>query len=575
MKAADVLPPLAWLPGYGRETLLPDLRAAATVGVLIVPQAMAYAALAGMPPITGLYAAIVALVVYSVLGTSRFASPGPAAIDALLVAAAVGPLADGDPRRYVALAGTLAVLSGLLQVIAGGLRLGALVSFVSVPVILGFTTAAALTIAATQLPVLLGLPVTPDPAGLVRTLDSVAPELGRIDVTTAAFAVGCLLVLALLRRRLPVWLPAPIVLLVLAAGVAALPWLDARLQVIGEVPRGLPVPVLPSLDLGDATALLPAAVALALVSFLESFSSATAFARRSRSRMDANQELIALGAGNVAAGFFRGFNVAAGASRGAVMFSAGSRTPMSCLLAAVVVGTALLTITPLLALLPSVALAAIIVLTVWSLVDLRGAIEVARVRRTDLIALLAAFVATAGFGPLPGLAVGVAVSLTIFLRQTAHPHFPELGRVEGTHRYRNLARYTEIHTDPAVLLLRLDAPLYFANSQAVGDRIADLAASRPGLRHVVFDASGMSWLDYSGTETLTRLDRALRESGIELHLAALRGPPRDILRRTRHGRWLADHGRLHPDVQTAVEALRLGPDSPLNPADGGAAGPST
>lgn len=565
MKAADVLPPLGWLPGYGRDTLLPDLRAAATVGILIVPQAMAYAALAGMPPITGLYAAIVALVVYSVLGTSRFASPGPAAIDALLVAAAVGPLADGDPRRYVALAGTLAVLSGLLQVVAGALRLGALVTFVSVPVILGFTTAAALTIAATQLPALLGLPVTPDPAGLVRTLDGVLPELGQVDLTTAVFALGCLLGLALLRRRLPTWLPAPLVVLVLAAAVAALPWLDGRLRLIGQVPHGLPVPVLPSLDLGDVTALVPAAVALALVSFLESFSSATAFARRSRTRIEANQELIALGAGNVAAGFFRGFNIAAGPSRGSVMFAAGSRTPMSCLLAAVVVGVALLTITPLLALLPTVALAAIIVLTVWSLVDLRGAIEVAKVRRTDLVALLAAFVATAGFGPVPGLAVGVAVSLSVFLRQTAHPHFPELGRVEGTTRYRNRARYAEIHTDPAVLLLRLDAPLYFANSQAVADRIADLAVSRPGLRHVVFDASAMSWLDYSGTETLARLDRALRESGIELHLAALRGPPRDILRRTRHGRWMAEIGRLHPDVQTAVEALRLGPDSPLNP----------
>lgn len=557
------LPPTVWLPAYDRGCLAGDLRAAATVGVVVVPQAMAYAALAGLPPITGLYAAIVALSVYSLLGTSSFAAPAPAAIDALLVAAAVGPLADGDPRRYVALAGTLALLSGLLQVGAGLLRLGGgLVSYVSGPVVTGFTMAAALTIVVAQLPALLGLPGIGTPGSLGDGLRVVLDDLGRVHAVTTAVGVGLVLALVLLRRRLPPWLPAPLVVLAAAGVVGTLPVTDS-LRLIGDVPQGLPAPALPSLAGTDIRALLPAAAALALVSYLESISSTTAFAQRTRSQLDANQELLALGAGNVACGFFRGLNVAAGFSRGAIMFGAGARTPLACLLSAAVIAVTLLALTPALALVPTVALAAIIVVAVAALLDVRAAQEVARVRRTDLIGLLAAFVATAAFGPVTGLAIGVAVSLVLFLRQSARPHFPELGRVTGTSRYRNLARHDDIRTDPTVLLLRLDAPLYFANHQAVADRILAEVAERSALQYVVFDASAMSWIDYSGTEMLSRLEQALGENGVQLHLAAMRGPPRDVLLRTRRGRWLAEHGRLHPDVPAAVDALGLAPDSPL------------
>lgn len=568
-----MLPVLRWARGYDRARFVADLRAAATVGVLLIPQAMAYAALAGMPPITGLYAAMVALAVYTFLGTSNYSSPAPAAIDALLVAAAVGPLADGDSIRYVALAGLLALLSGVLQVAAGALRLGALVSFVSVPVIIGFTTAAALTIATIQLGELLGLDGRTSTANLVQTLQALVPRLGDTRPATLAVGIGCVVALLLLPRRLPVWLPAPLVVLTAAALVVALPGLHGELTLIGEVPRGLPTLALPSLDGSDISALLPSAAALALVSYLESISTASAFARRTRSRIDPNQELIALGAGNLACGLFRGFNVASGFSRSAVVFNAGARTPMTGLLAAGVVAIALLTLTPVLALLPKVALAAIIVVALTSLVDVRGAVEVARVRRTDLFALVAAFLATVVLGPVTGLAVGVVVSLILFLRQSARPHFPELGRVEGTARYRNLSRHDRIHTDPTVLLLRLDAPLYFANSQAVADRIGDIVASRPALRYVVFDASAVSWIDYTGTETLAELDRTLGETGVELHVAALRGPPRDVLSRTGRGAWLSEHGRLHPDVASAVDALDLDPASPLPAAaDGGESG---
>lgn len=562
--AARFLPPWRWLRRYDRPTFGADLRAGATVGVLLIPQGMAYAALAGMPPITGLYAAIVALLVYALLGTSNYSSVAPVAIDSLLVAAAVAPLANGDPARYVALAGLLAVLTGLLQIGAGVLRVGALVSFISVPVISGFTTAAALTIAASQLKDFFGVSGGGGSTTLLDTVGGLVPRLGGIQPVTLAVGVGAVAALLLLRRYVP-RAPGPLLVVVASALVVMIPGIAGEVAVLGEVPAGLPAFVLPSLDPADAAALLPAAAALALVSYLESISTATTFARRTRGRVDANGELIGIGAANLAVGFFRGFTVAAGFSRGAVNFGAGARTPMSGVLAAVVVAVALLTITPLLALMPKVALAAIIIVAVASLVDVRGARSIARVRRSDLVALASTFLATLALGPASGLGVGVAVSIVVFLRQSSRPHLPELGRIPGTTRYRNTARHEEIGSDPAVALFRLDAPLYFANSRAVADRIGDAVALRPDVRAVILDASSMPWVDYTGTEILAELDDALRAAGVTLHLAAARGPVTDVLARSADSAPLLAEGRVHVDVAAAVRALDLDPGSPLRP----------
>ncbi|MBA3574210.1 MAG: STAS domain-containing protein [Pseudonocardiales bacterium] len=299
-----------------------------------------------------------------------------------------------------------------------------------------------------------------------------------------------------------------------------------------------------------------------MISYLESISTASAFARRTRSRIDPTMELIAVGSANVASGLFRGFGVAGGFSRVAVNFNAGAKTPMSGVVAAAGIAIALLTITPLLALLPKVALAAIIIVAVSSLVDLRGAVAITRVRRSDLAALLTTFGATAVLGPAPGLAVGVGVSLAIFLRQSARPHLPELGRLEGSDTYRNVNRYPVL-TDPAAAVLRLDAPLYFANSRGVADTIADIAATRPDLRFIVLDASAITSVDYTGAETLADLEEELQVAGVELHLATVRGPVRDVLGRTRVWRLLVDQHRVHHDVAEAVAALPLRDSSPL------------
>ena len=554
-------PFLRWARGYRRATFGADVRAGLTVAVLVIPQAMAYAALAGMPPITGLYAAMVSLVVYAVLGTSNQASVAPVAIDSLLVAAAVAPLAGGDQARYVALAGLLALLAGGLQIGAGLLRLGTLVSFLSVPVISGFTSAAALTIAASQFKDLLGVSASGTSTTLVDTVRGLLPRLGDTRLLTVAVGVGVIVALVLVRRFVP-RLPGPLLVVAAAAVVAALPGLRGALDVLGEVPPGLPSPGLPALNWTDARALLPAAAAIALISYLESISTASAFARRTRNRIDPTMELIAVGSANVASGLFRGFGVAGGFSRVAVNFNAGAKTPMSGVVAAVGIAIALLTITPLLALLPKVALAAIIIVAVSSLVDLRGAVAITRVRRSDLAALLTTFGATAVLGPAPGLAVGVGVSLAIFLRQSVRPHLPELGRLEGSDTYRNVNRYPVL-TDPAAAVLRLDAPLYFANSRSVADTIADIATTRPDLRSVVLDASAITSVDYTGAETLAEIEGELRAADVQLHLATVRGPVRDVLGRTRVWRLLVDQHRVHDDIAEAVAALPLRDTSPL------------
>ena len=561
-RGSGPFPPfLRWARGYRRATFGADLRAGLAVAVLLIPQGMAYAALAGMPPITGLYAAMVSLVVYAILGTSNHASVAPVAIDSLLIAAAVAPLAEGDQTRYVALAGLLALLSGGLQIGAGLLRLGTLVSFLSVPVISGFTSAAALTIAANQVKDLLGVSASGTSATLLDTVRGLLPRLGDTRLLTVAVGVGSIVALVLVRRFVP-RLPGPLLVVAAAAVVVALPGLRGAVDVIGEVPTGLPSPALPALNWADARALLPAAAAIALISYMESISTASAFARRTHSRIDPTMELIAVGSANVASGLFRGFAVSSGFSRGALNIDAGARTPLSGVVAAAGIAIALLTLTPLLAMLPKVALAAIIIVAVSSLVDLRGAVAITRVRRSDLATLLTTFAATVLLGPAPGLAVGVAVSLAIFLRQSARPHLPELGRLEGSDIYRNVNRYPVL-TDRAAAVLRLDAPLYFANSRGVADTIADIAATRPDLRFIVLDASAITSVDYTGAETLADLEEELQVAGVELHLATVRGPVRDVLGRTRVWRLLVDQYRVHHDVAEAVAALPLRDGSPL------------
>lgn len=545
------LPALAWARTYDRGDAGADLRAGASVAVLLIPQAMAYASLAGVPAITGLYAALVSLVVYAAFGTSRHISVGPVAIDSLLTAAAVAPLAQGDPDRYLALASLLALLVGGLQVAAGAARLGGLVNLLSVPVISGFTSAAALTIAVTQLKDLLGLADVAGSSTLVDGVRALAPALGSISGESVALGVGAIAGLLLLARLAP-RLPGPLLVVVVLTGIVWATGVDVA--TVGTVPAGLPLPAFPSVGWSEVRALLPSAASIALVSYLESISTGTTFARRKRTRVEPDQELIAVGLANAAAGLMRGFPVAGGFSRGAVNVAAGARTQMSGVIAAALIVVALMTITPLLAHLPKVALAAVVLVAVAGLVDIRGAIQIGRVRRSDLFALTVTAVATLALGPVTGLAIGVGLSVALFLRYAARPHMPVLGRVPGTSVFLNVERHDVVCT-PGLLVIRIDAPLSFAAARPIADRLGELVRRDAEVRALVIDCSAVNTCDHTGAEMLRDLGDELAAAGVEIHLAAVRGPVRDVLERTAFFAEELAAGRVHPTVADAVDQV--------------------
>ncbi|WFE20738.1 sulfate permease [Solwaraspora sp. WMMD937] len=550
---ARIVPILGWRGGYDRHVLRHDLIAGLTVAVMLVPQSMAYAALAGMPPVTGLYAAIVPVLVYALLGTSGSLAVGPVAITALMTATALAPLADGDPGRYAALAGLLAGLAGAIQVLMGVLRLGALVNFLSHSVLSGFTSAAALVIAASQVKDLLGMRVE-RAENLPGIIASLWQGVATIHPLTVAVAAASIAGLVLLRRYAP---KVPAALLVVAAvtAVSAVLALGNRgVPILRDVPSGLPTPDLPALALADLRSLLPAAVAIALVAYMEGIAVAKSLAARSRQHVDPNAELVAVGAANAAAGAFHAFPVAGGFSRSAVNFSAGARTPVASVVTAGVVGLTALLLTPAFYHLPKAVLGAIVVVAVLGLVDYRGARTAWRLRRVDGFTLALTFAVTLVAGVEPGLAAGLVFSLAVFLRRSARPHTAELGRVPGTATFRNVARYQGLLTDPQVVVLRIDGPLYFANAQYLADRLLTLAETREALRAVVVDASAVGDADADGAHALAQARDRLASRGVVLRLATVRGPVRDLL--TRSGLWptMREAGQLHPEVADAVDA---------------------
>lgn len=551
------LPILRWARHYPRPFLRGDLIAGLTVAVMLIPQGMAYANLAGMPPVTGLYAAIVGIVAYALVGTSGSLAMGPVAITSLLTLSGLDAITSPDDPSYAAAAGLLALTVGAVLVVAGLLRLGFLVNFLSHPVISGFTAAAAITIGVSQLKDLLGVDIG-RPEGVLATVSALAGEIGEVNGWTLAIGLTAIATLAVGRKLAP-RLPVALVVMAAATVVAwAASLADRGVAILGDVPSGLPSPALPdgaSAMIGD---ILPIALTIAAVAFAEGVSVAKAIARRTRERIDANQELLATGAANAASGLFGGFPIAGGFSRTAVNHDAGARTPLASLVTAAMLAAAVLWLTPALHYLPKAVLAAVVLVAVIGLIDVRDAIETFRTRRLDFASLGVTFIATLFVGVEPGLAIGVGFSLLAFVLRSANPHTIELGRVEGTNEYRNVDRWPTRRSD-RVLILRVDAPLFFANTKALEDRIAALLADRPAVRAVVLDASGIGDLDSSGAHVLHELDSDLAAAGVSLHLATVRGPVRDVMARA--GLWDAMSERIHPSIAAAVAAVD--PDSPL------------
>jgi sulfate permease, SulP family len=413
------VPLLGVLRDDPRRHLRGDVTAGLTTGVMLVPQAMAYAALAGMPPVTGLYASVAPVAVYAVLGTSGALAFGPVAIVALLTASTVAPLADGDPATYIVLASALALLVGAIQVVLAALRGGAVVSLLSHAVISGFTTAAALVIAASQVPALTGMDV--DGGGtFVGAAVRLVGALGTAHPLTVVVGVGSVAALLALRRWAP-RVPGPLVVVVLATTVAWLAALDDRgVALLGEVPSGLPIPQVPGVALEQLRPLLFPAVVIALLSYVEGISVAKAIAARTGERIDPTQELVASGGANLAAGLVQAFPVAGGFSRTAVNHQAGARTPLAGLVTAGVVALAALVLTPLFTPMPRAVLAAIVVVAVSGLVDLRAIARAWRIDRAELAVLLVTLTATLVLGVEVGIAVGIGAGLVLRLARRVH-----------------------------------------------------------------------------------------------------------------------------------------------------------
>jgi sulfate permease, SulP family len=554
-----------WADGYPRSWLRDDLSAGLTLAVMLVPQAMAYASLAGMPPIAGLYASVVALLVYAWIGSSSHLSFGPVALVSLLTASALDPLARGETARYIALAGVLALLVGAVHLLLALVRAASLVEVISHPVIVGFTAAAGLIIGLSQMRDLTGV----DAHRSERFVEGVSVAVTSLrDAHRPTLAIGLVGIALLLAGRR--WYPRiPMALIVTAAAIGLAVALDLpsrAVTVVGDIPSGLPRPRLPVVGWDDLRALLPSAAIIAAISYAESVSIAKAIAARSRERLDTTRELYGSGAANVAAGLVGGFPVAGSFTRTAVAHDARARSQLAGVVCALVVLLVLAVLTPVLEPLPRSVLAAIVIVAVIGLIDVAAVRSTFRVDRTDGGVLVLTFVATLALGVELGLLVGVGASVAVHVARGMRPALVVLGRVPGTRVYRNVDRYPAV-TDPTGVVLRLDGPLDFLSVHAVTSKLRKLAVERPELSWLVLDASGVTGMDSAGVHALHETQEHLAEAGVALHLCSLRGPQRDVIERA--GLWeeLMD-GTCHPTIEGALAAAGLPDDAPLRQPDG-------
>lgn len=539
------LPILQWLRVYNRSTFTSDLVAALIVTIMLIPQSLAYALLAGLPAEVGLYASILPLVAYAIFGTSRTLAVGPVAVVSLMTAAAVGNLALQGTAEYLAAATALAFISGGILILMGLMRLGILANFLSHPVISGFITASGIIIAASQLKHILGV----DASGhnLLDILLALGSKLNQINLPTLVIGVTATAFLFWVRKQLKPMLinfgmgerladivaKAGPVLAVVATTVAT--WglsLDEQgVKVVGTVPTGLPGLHLPSFDADLWQQLFVSALLISVVGFVESVSVAQTLAAKRRQRISPDQELIGLGASNVASAASGGFPVTGGFSRSVVNFDAGAETPAAGAFTAVGIAIATLVLTPLIFFLPKATLAATIIVAVLSLVDLSALKRTWNYSRSDFAAMLATIVLTLVEGVELGIIAGVGLSVLLYLYRTSKPHSAIVGRVPGTQHFRNVDRF-DVETCKRVLTLRVDESLYFANARYLEDRIYDLVAKQPELEHLVLMCPAVNLIDASALESLEAINQRLQDSGVRFHLSEVKGPVMDKLKLT-------------------------------------------
>lgn len=539
------IPVLTWGRSYDRKTFVSDLVAALIVSIMLIPQSLAYAMLAGLPPEAGLYASVAPLLLYAIFGSSRVLAVGPVAVVSLMTAAAIGEHAVAGSPAFWSVAITLAFISGSMLLLMGILRLGFLANFLSHPVISGFISASGLLIAASQFKSLMGV----DAVGhnFIELLHSLLLQIPNTHVLT--FFVGALVIAFLLWVRLglkPLLMrfgiqqraadlaskAGPVAIIALTAMLTwAFEWQAQGLKIVGAIPQGLPPLTLPQWDIALWKQLALPALLISVVGFVESVSIAQTLATKRGQRIEPDQELVALGASNLSAALTSGFPVTGGFARSVVNFDAGAQTPAASAFTAVCIMLASLLLTPALYFLPQATLSATIIVAVLSLVDFSILKKTWVYSKADFAAVLATLFATLIMGVEAGLIVGVGVSLVLYLYRTSRPHIAEVGQVPGTEHFRNVLRHA-VSVSPKVLSLRVDESLYFANARALEDKVNEGVASHPGLEHVVLQCSAINDIDTSALESLEAIDKRLQESGIALHLSEVKGPVMDRLQKT-------------------------------------------
>lgn len=547
-------------------TLPADLVAAVVVSIMLVPQSLAYALLAGLPAETGLYASVLPLIAYAALGSSRVLAVGPVAVISLMTATAISGIDPAAGVTPIAAALALAALSGVVLMVFGALKLGALANFLSHPVISGFMTASALIIIVSQVKPLSGLPL--DGHTLLDVGRSLAAAGFHLHLPTAAVGLATIIFLLWARHLLPGLARrlglsaaraalasriAPVFAVIVA--IAASITFDFKamgIAVVGAAPQGLPPLTLPPLSPALLLDLLPAAAAIALIGFVESVSVAQTLAARRRDSVDPDRELLGLGAANLAAALSGGMPVSGGFARSIVNFDAGAATRLAGALSALGILFAVMFLTPYLAALPKAVLAATIIVTVSQLVDFNAVGRVWRYARTDAAAMMVTIVVVLSKGVEWGVAAGVAVSLALHLWRTSRPHMAVVGRMPGSEHFRNVLRH-QVLTAPEVLNLRVDESLYFANARYLETQIAQLIADHPEIKHLVLMCSAVNFIDASALESLEAINERLKTAGVIFHLSEIKGPVMDRLKKSA----FLDHltGQVFLSQYDALKAL--------------------
>ena len=524
---------------YRREDFGHDLVAGLVVGVITIPQGIAYAFLAGLPPEAGLYASLAPMVIYAVLGSSRHLVVGPVAVAALMVAAAVGEYAPQHGQSYLGVATVLSLQAGMFLWLLRLSQMGGLVNLLSYPVITGFVNAAAILIVLSQLPALTGIG-SGDATDPYHQLLNLFQHLEELNLAVVATGAACVAGLWLVRRygvtvlRLfsrdvpdehPVSRTGPMVVAAVAVAVVAIWSLDERfgLAVVGDLPSGMPDLTWPPFDWRLWLDVAPASAMIAVVSYVESYSIGTTLATRQRTRVNSHQELIALGAANVSAAFTGAYPVAGSFSRSSVNYDAGAKSQVSSLICAALVVLALLFFTGVFEQLPHAALAAIVVISVIGIVDIHSMRRHWRIHREDSITELATLITVLAFGVEAGLLTGVALSIAFFVRTSSRPHIAIVGRIPHTEHFRSARRY-DVETFPHVAAIRIDENVYFGNANQVENKVLKIVQRRPGTRHLLLVMSAVNMIDVSGLEMLYRLNGTLESMGIKLHLSEVKGP---------------------------------------------------